>query len=407
MVKGEGNYFLNSKVLVLVLSCILLLSFYSSFVVADEDSNNCAEIGPARATYMTENSKLTAMKTVLRNCQRRFYADKKKDPNINEGSFICGLVSGSPSFDVKNIEYLNYGLNSSKSNCINSGSPILINTLITSLSLQNLKEQIKAQEQVVSSAQQVLNSKLSDLNKVSAGDFSLAETFSFGSENVKDWLQAWEKGEGIGGPDGVSVVFIKYLLLVLVFFLVFSSIGSFFENILVKTAVSLAFSFLVTLGINPTQIVSLFKSYSAAGISISIFFPIIVLGLITYNAVKKMRPEGLALQRFLWAAYSIFLFLDSAATFFNQQIVKMNFPFANFFSNIFASFGVGTQGDTTILFINMIISVSLFYFMVLKADSFMRKLAEMIRESDLAAKEDAIKRADADIKQRAEATRSE
>lgn len=223
---------------------------------------------------------------------------------------------------------------------------------------------------------------------------SLGELFSLDATgNLASWIQAYEKGQG------VSVVLIKYLFLVMIIMLVFAAFSyvGFPENAAARMILTVIFSILATILIDPNELVSIVRSYTAAGIALSLIIPIIALGFITFAVAVKVSAIGIVMQRILWAFYSVYLFVSAGgAWLITKTQTSDNFKWvATIFEFLGGSSAAGGAfGDSTIiLLIEFVASILIFYFLVLNNEWFINYFIEDIREAKAKKSEDITKKA--------------
>ncbi len=222
---------------------------------------------------------------------------------------------------------------------------------------------------------------------------SLSQLFSLdASGNLANWIQAYEKGQG------VSVVLIKYLFLVMIIMLVYSAFtyAGFPQNAATRMILTVIFSILATILIDPNELVSIVRSYTAAGIALSLVIPIIVLGFITFAVAVKVSSVGIVMQRILWAFYSVYLFISAGGAWL---IAKTNGTGFDWIAKIFTFLGgsgaqSGQFGDSTIiLLIEFVASIIIFFTLVLNNQWFVDYLIADVREAKAKKSGDITKKA--------------
>ncbi|MBI2629380.1 hypothetical protein HYW74_04830 [Candidatus Pacearchaeota archaeon] len=171
-----------------------------------------------------------------------------------------------------------------------------------------------------------LKQKGIDTSRPETTDFSGALTTSLKNSGLPAFitsrLETWEKG--LYGKDNFDGVFIKYLLLFLVIILIYSvlayvnfpdsfgtgSSGSTF----VRTLIAIIGGFLATFAITTSEIVAILQSYTALGVTLSLFFPIMILVFFTVVVATKGSPVGIFSSKIMWVIYSAYLFIKSGIT---------------------------------------------------------------------------------------------
>jgi len=134
-----------------------------------------------------------------------------------------------------------------------------------------------------------------------------AEKESFLFENK--YYKTWVKGDF--SDANLTTETLKLLILVLIVVLIYSALSyaSFPENIFIRILLAVIGGFLSTFLIGRKEIITTINSYSALGLALLIFFPIMILVFLSIVSAKKGDPFGIFFQRLLWLAYSLFLFL--------------------------------------------------------------------------------------------------
>lgn len=231
-------------------------------------------------------------------------------------------------------------------------------------------------------------------------DGSLAELFSLkAGDNLASWITAYEKGQG------VSVVLIKYLFLVMIIMLVYSAFSyvGFPENGAARAILTVVFSILATILIDPNELVAIVRSYTAAGIALSLVIPILVLGFITFAVAVKVSSVGIVMQRIMWAFYSVYLFVSAGGAWLMSKteagsIIYKAFAFLGGKPAVGGAFG----DNTIILLIEFAASIIIFFTLVLNNRWFVDLLIEDVRQAKITKSGDITKKAKAREKQLAE-----
>ena len=120
----------------------------------------------------------------------------------------------------------------------------------------------------------------------------------FSWDKAKEWIQAYEKGEGL------SSVALKWSFLFWIIVLVYSALNKveFPDNTSLRWILSIAVAILFTFSINSSELISILRSYTAGGVAMLLFVPVMILGFFTFTMAVKVNVVGLVLQRILWAA---------------------------------------------------------------------------------------------------------
>jgi len=135
--------------------------------------------------------------------------------------------------------------------------------------------------------------------------FGVISEGNFIRESVDNYL------EFIHNSDNVNLVseMIKLLFLVGVFALVYSSMKavSFTDSFVIRIAMSALLSFFGVMMITQDEVLNLIFAYRALGIALVFFFPILVLGFVSYVMATRFSIVGVITQGILWWAYALFL----------------------------------------------------------------------------------------------------
>jgi hypothetical protein len=102
---------------------------------------------------------------------------------------------------------------------------------------------------------------------------------------------------------------IKWLFLVLIIVLIYSafSYAKFPENAGLRVLLSIVTAFLATFLLTQAELFTAIQSYSAMGVALIIFLPILILAFFTMIVASKAAPFGILLQKVLWLVYAVFL----------------------------------------------------------------------------------------------------
>lgn len=117
--------------------------------------------------------------------------------------------------------------------------------------------------------------------------------------------------------------FVKWFVLILVILLIYSvlaqmqfpenSEGEFstFLGILISVVVGILSTFFIT----TQELITAMMGYTALGITLTVFFPILILGFFTITTARVASPIGIYFQRIMWIIYSVYLFIKSGMLF--------------------------------------------------------------------------------------------
>lgn len=213
--------------------------------------------------------------------------------------------------------------------------------------------------------------------------------FNIQNENIAKWFRVYESGQGVTGG------LLKYLFLLIVIFLAYSGFSAFNfpEKPSMQILLAIVIGILGTIMINPDELLTIMRSYTATGIAFSLILPIIALSAITFAAAMRSNAFGIVVQKILWAAYSVYLFVTAGGALLISWGTDKDSGVLteNWLIKIFEFFGAKklTTGDDplilTILFVSSIIA---FVMMVLYNAGIVRYL-----EADIdRAREDKYKR---------------
>ena len=233
---------------------------------------------------------------------------------------------------------------------------------------------------------------------------------------ITDRLEFWELG--IDKDKGLDGVTIKYLFLALVIMLIYSALTyvnfpDSFTNTssgIVRFIISFITGALATFAITTNELLSILQSYTALGITLSLFFPIAILLFFTLVTARKASPIGIFASRILWIIYATYLLIKSSIVFFATRAVSQGAETAFLESNITRYF-IGDSiptliqnkaYDPTITIIVLIISISIFAIFVFGGKWIQAWLAKEERDAEIEAQKAMIQRSHAYDKARSE-----
>ena len=181
-------------------------------------------------------------------------------------------------------------------------------------------------------------------------------------------------GEELENPE--ELLSTEYVII-----LVFSALNSadFPESDIVKVLLSFVVGFLGTVLISNNEVISILQSYSALGVTLTLFFPILILGFFSVVVASKANPIGIYLQRIMWLIYSIYLFIRSGFLLLARVVSDKTGDGYESARNVIAFFiedASKIQTDNTILTILLLVSVAVFIFFVIMNKHFIKWLAE-------------------------------
>jgi hypothetical protein len=222
------------------------------------------------------------------------------------------------------------------------------------------------------------------------------------------------------GTVDTSIAKIVFLIIILTIIYASFTTVSFPENFVVRIVLSIAMSFLATYLITPDEIFGLIASYSALGITISLFLPIMVLIFLTIVVAIKANPIGIFFSKILWAIYSAYIFLKGLfitlvwyaggkTSVLNPgstggcdvNLNKWFKPIGDLVSE--DTLCQAAQSSTFVSLIMIIIGLSIFYFGVIKQDWIDAWIEKEMRDSQITTYENKLKKHNEYVKANAKA----
>lgn len=279
-----------------------------------------------------------------------------------------------------------------------------------------------------------LNAPTATNNDITISSQGGSNVFGSIGEFFKGRYNLWKGGSAsLSDPtqkEQVGVT-LRWMLLVLVVILVYSALASanFPESTFLKLLMSVVVGFLATFLITTQELLTTIQSYTALGMTFSIFFPIMILGFFTSIVVTKGNPTGIYLQKIMWLIYSVYLFLKTLALYILTQATwdsakgAIIIPdWASYLSPIikpfYAQFSaagktkeavatellnfVKSSYDTTILYLLLIVSIAIFVICVLGNKIVVAWLAKEKMDAEVQAQKEMIGRSHAYDKVRSE-----
>ena len=228
----------------------------------------------------------------------------------------------------------------------------------------------------------------------------LVDIFELDAGGIFQWFSAYEKG------TDVSTVFIKYLFLVLVFVMAYSSFNiiRFPEETYLRAILSVVVAILFTIVIRPEELIAAMINFKSVGLTMILVFPMIVLAMFSFAMAVQMNAMGIVLQRVIWGIYSVFLFLNSSLVLLAGKASVAPDSVLVSLATLAGSFG-GTyfaEADATIASALFVASIIIFFTMVLFNKKFIDILsaevtnAKLLKYGNTLGKAEAKKKADAD-----------
>jgi len=193
----------------------------------------------------------------------------------------------------------------------------------------------------------------------------------------------------------------KWLILLLIVTLIYSSFSfvEFPENTGMKILLSVIIGFLSTILISQQEVVTIIISYTALGIALVTFLPILILGFFTMVVATKAKPIGIFLQKILWILYSVYLFIKAGFLFVAKIVLQNN---GNVGENPIFKFFLGDANqintlanntDNTILLTLIIVSIAVWIICVWRNDFIVAWMASEKTDADSLAHKTKLNRA--------------
>lgn len=269
-------------------------------------------------------------------------------------------------------------------------------------------EQITKLETKISALEKARDAKFSGAGISSASGVNIGPPPKWW-EDLKDdklhpklapFIRDWESGR-------VSCEIIKLFLLILVILLIFSSFifVDFPPGYILKTLVSIALGLMITWLVTTGEVCAMLAGYRAVGISLMIFFPILVLTFFSFIVAYKMKnPFGLMAQRIMWLVYSMFLLLRTSAYFLSmigvgsesdgilmtltKQAAKLAWDAA------VGATPTENTGDFFIIgIIHFIVALAVLWIFVFRNQDFLKYIYEKRMEAEVLSEKEKFKRA--------------
>lgn len=243
---------------------------------------------------------------------------------------------------------------------------------------------------------------------------------------IANRIAIWELGaigyQGLGGTT------IKYLILALVILLVYSSlvyvnfpptaVGSSGGGF-VKFIISVIVGFLSTFLLTTSELITILQSYTSLGVTLSLFFPILILVFFSLVTAKVGNPMGIFAQKIIWVIYSGYLFFKSlfyliiltegrsipkwASWLFDKGESSTILGIAKFFVGDKAAEAITSQTfNPIILTIMLIMAIAVFIIFVLGNKPVVAWMDKEARDSEIEAQKAMLERSHAYDKLRSE-----
>ena len=207
--------------------------------------------------------------------------------------------------------------------------------------------------------------------------------------------------------------YVRLLVLLLIIVLIYSSLsyGNFPESISVRLILSVIVGILATMLITNEELFTAVRSYTAMGLALLIFFPILILLFFTFIVSSQARPFGILAQKLLWLIYSVYLFVNSAtlliirATWNGQALTGFSGFLSKFLFGEVDTTKLLTGVSFTMLIVLLAVSIGVFIIFVASNKAVTAWMAHEARDADMMRQKDNLKRSQALREEEAEATR--
>jgi len=254
---------------------------------------------------------------------------------------------------------------------------------------------------------------------------SSGETAGFLKARLCLWFWGYSTETQESLPAIVEIV--KWFMLFIVIILIYSALsyGGFPESAFLRIILSIVTGFLATFFISTGEILTMMISYSALGVTLTVFFPIMILIFFTIGVAKKASPTGIFFSKIIWLIFSIYLFLKAGflllVKFYAEKSVSGVVPSgdaiwynpATWFSTTFREqlFGKeilggtieqASQHSTIMLLLLLVVAIAVFIIGVVKNDWVIAWLNKEARESEVEAQKSMLERSRAYDKARSE-----
>ena len=209
------------------------------------------------------------------------------------------------------------------------------------------------------------------------------DLWKLGSENLKTGK----------GRNAVSEL-LKYLSLFLVIILVYSAFAyaKFPESSILQIVLAIVVGFLATFLITSQELLTFMQSYTALGITFSVFLPIMILGFFTLVVASKGAPIGIFVQKIMWLIYSVYLFLKTGILFIAKQyyVPGEQVVLPSYLGFLKEPIKTVPSYDSAMLVLLVIVSIAVFVIMVLGNKSVDAWLMKERREASILARKNKV-----------------
>jgi hypothetical protein len=106
---------------------------------------------------------------------------------------------------------------------------------------------------------------------------------------------------------------IKWIFLFIIVIMIYSGLefGKFPEQAWLRWVMAILVGFLATFFITTKELLTAMQGYTALGITLAVFFPILILGFFTLVVATRANPIGILLQQIMWIIFSFWLLIKT------------------------------------------------------------------------------------------------
>jgi hypothetical protein len=193
---------------------------------------------------------------------------------------------------------------------------VLLLVAITSILLISLAA-VSAQQNYVSNDPTIAGSN--ELPGPNASASSTTSNQSLGCDKIpnqflreqcKVWLTGFESDKADINQMGQII---KWIFLFLIVIMIYSALefGKFPDQMWLRWVVAILVGFLATFFITTRELLTAMQGYTALGITLAVFFPILILGFFTLVVATRANPIGILLQKIMWIIFSGWLLIKT------------------------------------------------------------------------------------------------
>lgn len=238
------------------------------------------------------------------------------------------------------------------------------------------------------------------LTSPSVSTTPLADYFAKDYPWLSEKIALWETG------GSISDVTLKYFFLILVIMLIYAALayvnfpdtfggGGGFVRFIIATVVGI----IATFAISSAELLTILQSYTALGLTLTIFFPIMIVVFFNLVVASAGNPIGIFTTRIIWLIYSGFLFFKSISIVLikwgsiNIDVASLRCKIANFFvgEQVMRDV-VANKYDNTISLILLLVSIAIFVIFVVKGRGVDEWIAKEKRNAEIEVKKAELER---------------